>query len=116
MLRSGTAIARAFLPQHTIDAAYNRISWYTDCLPLSQASNLGEPLPALGTTNKLVSWHTECLPLSEASNSGEPLPALFPNSGEPLQGPQSEETAAIQQHSQTTDSDNCNVHLEEYVI
>jgi len=81
------------------------VSWQTDCLPLSEASDSGEPLPALGTANKRVFWHTECLAVLVASNSGEPLPAVFPNSGEPLQSPQSEVTVAIQQHSKATDSD-----------
>ena len=95
VLRSGTAIAGALQPQCTIGAADKRVSWHTACLPLSEASNSGEPLPALGTADKRVSWHTECLPLPEASISGGPLPALFPNLGEPSQSPQSEETVAI---------------------
>jgi len=116
VLRSGTAIAGALRPQRTIGAAEKRVSWHTDCLPLSEASNSGEPLPALGTADKRVSWHIECVPLPEAPNSGEPLPALFPNLGEPLQSMQSEETVAILQHLQATDSDNFDIHVEEYII
>ena len=116
VLRSGTAIAGALRPQRTISAADELISWHSDCLPLSQASNSGVPLPALGITDTQVSWHKECLPLPEASNAEEPLPALFPNLGEPLQSPQSEETMAIQQRSQATDSDIFNIHVEEYII
>jgi len=56
------------------------------------------------------------VPLPEAPNLGEPLPALFPNSGESLQSMQSEETVAIWQHLQTTDSDNFDVLVEEYII
>ena len=82
-----------------------RVSWHTDCLPLSEASHAGGALPALSTADKRVSWHTECLPLLVASNLEEPLPAVFPNSGEPLQSPRSEVIVAIQQHSQATDSD-----------
>ena len=74
------------------------------------------PLPALGTADKQVSWHIKSVPLPEAPNSGEPLPALFPNSGEPLQSMQSEETVAIQQHSQVTDFENFDIHVEEYII
>ena len=116
MLRSGTAIACALRPQRTIGAADNRVSWHTACFPLSEASNSGDPLPALGTADKQVSWHIQSVPLPQAPNSGEPLPALFPNSGEPLQRIQSEETVAIRQHLQTTDSDNFDVHVEEYII
>jgi len=81
-------------------------------MPLSEASNSGEPLPGLGTSDKQVSWHIQSVPLPEAPNLGEPLPALFPNSGEPLQSMQSEETVAIWQHLQTTDSDNFDVNVE----
>jgi len=120
VLRSDTAIARAIQPQRMIGAADKRVSWHTACLPLSEArasnSPAGEPLPALGTTNKQVSWHIKSVPLLEAPNSGEPLPALFPNSGESLQSMQSEETVAIQQHLQTKDSDNLDVHVEEHII
>ena len=105
VLRSDTAIAGALRPQRTLGATDKRVSWHTDSLPPSESSNSGEPLPALGAANKRVSWHSDYLPLPEASNSGEPLPALFPNSGEPLQSPQSEKTLALQQHSQATDSD-----------
>jgi len=77
---------------------------------------LGEPLPALGITDKHVYWHMQSVPLPEAPNSGEPLPALFPNSGQPLHSMQSEGTVAIWQHLQTTDSDNFDVHVEEYII
>ena len=56
------------------------------------------------------------MPLPEAPNSGEPLPALFPNLGEPLQIMQSEETVAIWQHLQVTDSDNSDIHVEAYII
>jgi len=83
VLRSGTAITCAIRPQSTISAADTRLSWHIACLPLSEASNSGEPLPALGTANKQVSWHIQSLPLPQAPNSGELLPALFPNSGEP---------------------------------
>ena len=114
VLRSGTAIAGALRPQCTIRAADKRVSWHTACLPLSEASNSG--VPALGTANKQVSWHKQSVPLPQAPNSGDPLPALFPNSEEPLQSMQSEETVAIQQHLQTTDSDNFDVHVEEYII
>jgi len=106
VLRSGTAIAGAHRPQRMIGAANKRVSGHTDCLPLSEASNLGEPFPAPGTADKRVSWHIECVPLPEAPNSGKPLPVLFPNSGEPLQSMQSEETVAIRQHLQVTDSDH----------
>ena len=44
------------------------------------------------------------------------IPALFPNFGQPLQSMQSEETVAIQQHLQATDSDNFDIHVEEYII
>ena len=81
---------------------------------------MGEPLPALCPADKRVSWHSDYLPLPEASNLWEPLPALFPNSGEPLQSLQSEKTLAIQQHSQATDSENFDDddhhHVEEYLI
>jgi len=116
VLRPVTAIVGALRPQRTISAADNRVSWYTACLPLSEASISGEPLPALGTADKQVSWHIQSVPLPEAPNSGEPFPALFPNSGEPLQSMQSEETVAIRQHLQTTDTDNFDVHVEEYII
>jgi len=116
VLRSGTAIVSALRAQRTISAADKRVSWHTACLPLSEASNSREPLPALGTADKQVSWHIKSVPLPEAPNSGEPLPALFPNSGEPLQSMQSEETVAIWQHLQATDSDNFDVHVEEYII
>ena len=116
VLHSCTEIAGALRPQRMIGVADKRIPWHTDCLPLSEASNLGEPLPALGTTNKRVSWHIEFVPLPEAPNLGEPLPAVFPNSGEPLQSMQSEETVAIRQHLQATDSDNFDIHIEEYTI
>jgi len=117
VLRSGTAIAGALRPQRTIGAAADKlVSWHTAYLPLSEASNLGEPLPALGTSDKQVSWHIQSVPLPEAPNSGEPLPALFPNSGEPLQSMQSEETVSIRQHLQTTDSDNFDNHVEKYII
>jgi len=79
---------------------------------MSEVSNPGEPLPALGTADKRVS----CLPLLEASSSGEPLQALFPNSGEPLLSPQSEETVSIQQHLQATDPENLDIHVKEYII
>jgi len=107
--------------RHTWTTTYDRRRRQTNLLvhelqPLSQASNSEEPLPALGTADRRVSWHSECLPLPEASNSGEPLPALFPNSGEPLQSPQSEETVAIQKHSQATDSDNSNIHGQENIF
>jgi len=115
VLRSGTAIAGALRLQRTISAADKRVSWHTDCLPLSEAFNSGEPLPALGTADKRVSWHIECVPLPEAPNSGKPLPALFPNSAESLQSMQSEETVAIRQHLQVTDSDNFDIHVEEYI-
>jgi len=116
VLRSGTAIASALRPQRTICAADKQVSWDTACLPLSEASNSGGGLPALGTADKQVSWHIHSVPLPEAPNSGEPLPALFSNSGEPLQSMQSEETVAIRQHLQTTDSDNFDVIVEEYII
>jgi len=111
-----SSLAGALRPRRTIGAADKRISWRTACLPLSEASNLGEPLPALGTADKQVSWHIQSVPLPQAPNSGEPLPALFPNSGELLQSMQSEKTVAIRQHLQTTDSDNFDVHVEEYII
>ena len=57
VLRSGTAIAGALRPQRTIGATDKRVSCHTACLPLSEASNSGEPLPALGTADKQVSWH-----------------------------------------------------------
>jgi len=57
VLRSGTAKAGALRPQRTIGAADKRVSWHTDCLPLSEASNSGEPLPALGTADKRVLAH-----------------------------------------------------------
>jgi len=85
VLRSGTAIAGALEPQRTIGAADKRVSWHPACLPLSEASDSGEPLPPRGTADKQVSWHIKSVPLQEAPISGEPLPALFPNSGEPLQ-------------------------------
>jgi len=56
------------------------------------------------------------LALLEASSSGEPLPTLFPNSREPLQSPQAEETVSIQQHLQATDLENFDIHVEEYII
>jgi len=116
VLRSGTAIPGALRPQRTIGAADKRFSWYTACLPLSEASNSGEPLPELNTADKQVSWHIQSVPRPQAPFSGEPLPALFPNSGEPLQSMQSEETMVIRRHLQTTDSDNFDVHVEEYII
>jgi len=120
VLQSDTAIAGALRPQRTLGATDKRVSWYTDSLPPSESSNSGEPLPDLGAADKRVSWHSDYLPLPEASNSGEPLPALFPNSGEPLQSPQSEKTLALQQHSQATDSENFDDddhhHVEEYII
>ena len=87
VLRSGAAISGALRPQRTIGAADKRFSWHTDCLPLSEASNSEEPLPALDTADKQVSstGHIQSVPLPQAPDSGEPLPALFPNSGEPLQ-------------------------------
>jgi len=66
--------------------------------------------------DKQVSWHIKSVPLPEAPNSEEPLPALFPNSGEPLQSMQSEETVAIRQHLQATDSDNFDIHVKEYIV
>jgi len=100
VLRSGTVIAGSLRPQRTLDAAHKRVTWHTDCLPPSEASNLGEPsvVAALGSANKRVSLHTDCLPFPEASNSGEPLPGLFPNSGEPLQSPRPEENLAMESH------------------
>ena len=115
-VRSGTAITGTLRPQRTICAADKRVFWHTACLPLPEASNSGEPLPAFGTADKQISWHIQSVPLPQAPKSGEPLPALFPNSGEPLQSMQSEETVAIWQHLQTTDSDNFDVHVEEYII
>jgi len=47
VLRSGTTIAGALRTQRTISAADKRVPWHTDCLPLSEASNSEEPLPAL---------------------------------------------------------------------
>ena len=105
VLRSGTAIADALRLQRKIGVADKRVSWHTAYLPLSEAFNSGEPLPALGTSDKQVSWHIQSVPLPEA-----------PNSGEPLQSMQSEETVAIQQHLQTTDSENFDVHVEKYII
>jgi len=116
VLRSGTSIAGALRPQHTINAVDKQVSWHTALLPLSVASNSGEPLPALGTADKQVSWHIQSMPLPLAPDLGKPLPALFPHSGKPLQSMQSEETLAIQHHLQTTDSDNFDVHVEEYII
>jgi len=116
VLCSGTAIAGTLRLQRTISATDKRISWHTDCLPLAEASNSGEPLPALSTANKRVSWHIECVPLPEAPNSGEPSPAFFPNSGEPLQSMQSEDIVAIWQHLQATIYDNFNIHGEEYIF
>ena len=73
------------------------------------------PYQHLGTADKQVSWHIQSVHLPQAPNSGEPLAALFPNSGEPSHSMQSEETVAIRQHLQTTDSDNFDVHVEEYI-
>ena len=60
--------------------------------------------------------HIKSVPLPEAPNSGKLLPPLFPNLIEPLQSMQSEDTVAIRQHLQTTDSDNFDVDVEEYII
>ena len=80
-MRSGIAIAGALGPQLTIGAADKRISWHTDCLPLSEAFNLGESLPALGTADKRVSWHIECVPLPLALNSGGALTSTLSQLG-----------------------------------
>ena len=59
--------------------------------------------------------HTERAP-ARGSQLGGALASTLPNSGEPLQSMQSEETVAIRQHLQTTDADNFDVCVEEYII
>jgi len=53
---------------------------------------------------------------ARGSQFGGALTSTLSQFGEPLPSMQSEETVAIQQHLQATDSDNFDIHVEEYII
>ena len=113
VLRSGTAIAGALRPQRAIGAADRPTSFLAHCwLAPVTGFQFGEALTTTRQRRQTSFLAHKKHALPEAPISGEPLPALFPNSEEPLQSMQSD----IQQHLQTTDSDNSDVHVKEYII
>jgi hypothetical protein len=83
VLRSGTAIAGALRPQHTIGAADKRISWYTDCspchrLPIRRSSyQLSAP-----PTDEFLGIQSAC-PCQRLPIRGSPYQLSFPIRGSP---------------------------------